>query len=153
MYNNEAVETLTEAVMDIITPKFSKYFEDRKSDITLQPEIDAIVNEIEEYEDLIDNVLVEGMPGISDEIFNHTINMGGYYFDYDKKTGAFTYSGDKEAHAKSIVWNKHSLYNGWSATDKIRTRVAAIITTMEETDFDSIVKKIEKDIDFNEFLN
>jgi hypothetical protein len=148
MYNNEAVETLTEAVMDIITPKFSKYFEDRKSDITLQPEIDAIVNEIEEYEDLIDNVLVEGMPGISE----HSISIGGHYFEYNKETGAFKYSGNIVESAKSQVWSKHNLWVGWLLEDRIKTRIAAIITTMEETDFDSIVKKIEKDIDFNEFL-
>lgn len=153
MYDNKAVKILTEAVMDILTPKFDKYIEDRRNDITLQPEIDKIIDEIENYEDLINNILAADVADLSDSMRDNTIALGGYSFDYNKETELFKYLGDIPEIAKCIVCDAHYLNYRWSVTSTMKTRVSAIITTMVETDFDSIVTKIEKDIDFNEFLN
>lgn len=152
MYDNKAVETLTEAVLDIIIPKINTFIADKKLDTTLEKEIEDVVSEIEQYEDLIDNMLLQ-IPKLSDKISDETISIGGWYFAFNKETEMFSFPDDILQAAKSKVYNKHKLYLGWESTKKIKKRIAAIITTMDDTTFENIVTKIEKDINFNDFLS
>jgi hypothetical protein len=153
MYNNEAVETLTAAVLDIILPNFKKYIETKQKDSIIEKEVADTVEEIEQYEDLIDNIFENKLPDISDNVFNHGIDIGGWYFRFNKETGSFGFQGDILDSAKEQVYRNHKLYIGWRAKDEISRRISAIITTMsDDATFDNIVAKIEKEINFDEYI-
>ena len=147
MNSKYAIETLTEAVNNIILPKFEKYVEDRKNDISLQPEVEAEVEKIEDYETLV----IDLVSNLGKD-FKNSINIGEYWFRYDPDLNTHVYANTKLESAKNTVYQKHGLVNYWQPRNGISTRVAAIITTLEETSFDEVVKIVESQIDFNEFL-
>lgn len=141
------VEKLSRAVEDIILPKFDKYIEDRKSDISLQAEIDEIVDKIDDYE-MIVNDLVEELG----KDYKDSIGFGRYWFKYDSELDTYIYDGNKLCTARGEVFNREGLYINYDTHSKIRTRIEAIITMFEETAFNEILKIVESQIDFNEFI-
>jgi hypothetical protein len=146
MTKNFEVENLTNALTDIIIPKFDKYVEERKNDISLQEQIDAIVDTIDNYEVLV-NDLVKNL-GTD---FKDNIAISGYWFKYSPELETYIYDGEILANARYKVWNKEGL-NDWTSTQNIKRRITAIVTTLEPTSFDEVVKIVESKIDFNEFI-
>jgi hypothetical protein len=141
------VENLTRALTDIIIPKFDKYHEDRQNDISLQKQIDAIVDQIDDYELLVNDLVENLEPGFKDNIA-----IGGHWFKYDPELNTYIYDGNKLNNAKYKVWNKEGLNNTWNTHNEIITRITAIVTTLEETSWDEIVKIVESKINFSEFI-
>jgi hypothetical protein len=146
MTKNFEVENLTNALTDIILPKFNKYVEDRKNDISLHEQIDAIVDQIDDYELLV-NDLVENL----ETDFKDNISIAGYWFKYSPELDTYIYDGEKLSNARYKVWNKEGL-NNWDMSRNIIRRITAIVTTLEPTSFDEVVKIVESKIDFNEFI-
>jgi len=144
------IQTLSEAVNDIILPKFKKYIEDRRNDISLQDRINAIVDKIDDYESLV-NDLVNDLG----EDFKGNIRLDEYGFEYNQELDTYVYCEDKLETAKLKIWREDGLVSDTWCDHKdrlIKNRIAAIITTLEETSFDEIVKIVESQIDFNEFI-
>lgn len=150
MYRNYQIKKLADAVNDIILPKFEQYLKDRRNDLLLQKRIDAVITKIEKLEDTLNN-------NFSDFDFSESnwmsINLGKYYFHYNKATDEIKFGDSIENFAEREVWAEEGLYNTWESTEAIRTRVLAILSTIEETSFDKVVEIVEHQIDFNEFIN
>lgn len=150
MYTKHAIHSLSESIEPIILKKFNTYFEDRQNDVSLLPKIDVIVNHIEELEDTIAEMT-------NDLSFKNGdyITLDGYSFSYTTETGDFIYSGDKLHNAKYNVLSKEKLSYDWKAKDLIKKRITSILNTIDEvnTDFDTILKLVENQIDFNEMIN
>lgn len=147
MLEKFTVNTISSAISDIIVPKFEKYVEDRRNDISLQEKIDEIVDKIDDYELLV-NSLVETL----EPNFEKDITIGSYYFHYSTDANAYVFGGNKLETAKGEVWSKNNLYTNWTHTSKIKNRIAAIVATLAETSFDEMLKVVESQIDFNEFI-
>ena len=147
MLKKFTVNTISKAISNIIVPKFEKYVEDRKNDISLQEKIDEIVDKIDDYE-----LLVNGLVETLEPNFKDSITIGNYYFYYNTDANAYVFSGNKLDTAKGEVWSKNNLYSNWTHTNNIRTRITAIVATLAETSFDEMLKIVESQIDFNEFI-
>ena len=149
MYDSKAVKTLSNAIYDKLSKELDDYIELRKSDELLKPEIEKIVNEIEFYEDLIENSFMK----ISNEnLFENTISIAGYTFKYNEEIDAFEFWMNKERSAKDKVYNIHKLYRGWYVSEQLRHLIEAIVTTLTPAPFEEIVEIVNSKIDFNELL-
>jgi phage pi2 protein 07 len=152
MYTKFAVEHIAESINAIIIPKFNKYTEDRRNDVSLQPLIDAEIKKIEEANDLVENLM--SSVEIDKDTYN-SISLNGYTFYYNNQTESWDFSSnDIAATVKSNLLYKEGLQNDWRVRDLIKDRIIAIIATVDESnDHDAILKIVEDQIDFNEFIN
>jgi hypothetical protein len=151
MYKISAVKTISESVTEVILKKFRIYIEDRKNDVSIQEEIDKEIDFIDELEDLAltisNKYSIPKRKGI-----NNYLNFAGYYFKYDENKEEFVFENDKKEYAKSKVLRDHGLSWLYPAEGSIVSRIKAIISTVEASSFDDILDYVEKNIDFNEFI-
>ena len=148
MNKNFQVNNLSEAVNNVILPKLEKYLEDRKSDISLREKIDAIVDKINDYEALVNDFVSNDL----EDGFQDTVGLGRYWFRYDPDLDTYIYTNSKVQTAENEVYGADGLWNSWSIKELIQIRIKAIITTLDTTSFDQVLKIVESQIDFNEFI-
>jgi hypothetical protein len=124
---------------------------DEQNDPKLQDEINEVISTIEDYEDLLDNI--NNLDSIvPDSLIDYTISLGGFNFKYDAESGIFKYHLNKLETAKTKVFTNHGLIKHWRSNTKLKNRIAGILTTLEESSFEELVKIVRSKIDFNEFL-
>lgn len=146
--NTNKIDNISQAISDIIIPKLEKYIEDRKNDVSLLDKIEAIVDKIDDYETLVNELVTNEL----EDNFKERIEIGGYGFTYEETLNAHIFNGNKLYRAKNDVWEQEGLDYYWRYSERINNRITAIVSTLEETSFDQIVKIVESQIDFNEFI-
>jgi hypothetical protein len=150
MYDYRTVNTLTLAVSEILIPKFHEYLKVKQNDPSLLLEVKQEIQKMEALEDLIeDKIMSLSLP---EEFYKHSISIGGFYFEYNPIVDSFQFSGDKEGYARNTVFNKHHLFIMRNTESLVKHRIAAIIATLEETSFDEVVKIVEGQLNWDEFL-
>lgn len=147
-----AVTELEEAIADIIMPKAESYYTDRKNDVVLNELIEKEIAVIEALEDLVSNITSNV------DFSNYTektngMYINGYYFMYDKSKDDFVFSGDIESYARNLVLNREGLQSEWKYRSLIRKRIKAILVTLDTQSFEDILKNVEAQLDYNEFIN
>src|SRR5665647_3554893 len=124
MYKNNEVNRLSEAIKDVILPKFTVYIEDRKNDLSVQGLIEKEVEHIEMLEDLVfdmtDNIDFS-------EFKSNNITLDNYNFKYNKELEEFEFNGDKELAAKGKILYQEGLTTSWTVSNMISRRINAIL--------------------------
>ncbi len=143
---------VSESINNVILPKFHKYFEDRQNDISLNEEIEKEIAKIEKIVDFVNDIPVDELP---EDVLENGVNfsIADLSFRYDSETESMKLHWyTPEELAKNIVLNRHNLGNSWRKEELLRERILAIVSMLDDGNFDDILKVVETNLDFNEFI-
>lgn len=143
---------VSESINNVILPKFRKYIEDRQNDISLNEEIEKEIAKIEKIIDFVNDISVDELP--EDTLENGIrFNIGDLSFGYDSETESMKLQWyTPEVLAKNTVLNRHNLSHCWSKEEALRERILAIVSMLDDGNFDDILKVVETNLDYNEFI-
>jgi|GEM_PF-6677795 len=148
----EKAYIVSESINNVILPKFCSYFEDRKNDISLNEEIEKEIAKIEKIVDFVNDIPIDELP---EDVLENEVNfsIGKLSFEYDSQTESMKLMWyTPEELAESIVLNRHNLGNKWEKEELLKKRILAIVSMLDEGNFDDILKIVETNLDYNEFM-
>lgn len=143
---------VSESINNVILPKFHKYFTDRQNDISLNEEIEKEIAKIEKIVDFVNDIPVDELP---EDVLENGVNfsIADLSFRYNSETESMKLQWyTPEELAKNIVLNRHNLGNSWRKEELLRERILAIVSMLDDGNFDDILKVVETNLDFNEFI-
>lgn len=140
----------TEAIKNIILPKFDNFMEDLRNSKEVQKEIAEEIKKIEALEDILSNAELDVHLNENSSL---GIWMNDYNFAYNKDSGLVKIDGGTKYNAERKVYGKHNLYTDWMKRELLNTRIEAIVSLLDPMAFEDILTVVESQIDFKEFLN
>lgn len=140
----------TEAIKNIILPKFDNFIEELRNSKEVQKEIAEEIKKIEALEDIISNAELDVHLN-EDSLLG--IWMNDYNFAYNKDSGLVKIYGGTKYNAEQKVYRKYNLYPDWMKKELLNTRIEAIVSLLDPMAFKDILTVVESQIDFKEFLN
>ena len=149
-FTKEAVNNL----VDYLKNELFDSFKDLKNEYLETEEYKQLVSEQEDklldYEDLA-NEMAELVKD-EENLKKLTINIDDFYFVKDKEKGYMKMNGD--IHTAAVIRvNTDKLLFDWNAEIELRTKLRAIISTLDDTtSFDKVVEIVNSKIDLKELL-
>jgi len=140
----------TEAIKNIILPKFDNFMKELRDSKEVQKEVAEEIKKIEALEDVLSNAELD--VHLNEDSYLE-IWMNGYSFSYHKDSGLVKVSGGAKNNAERRIYEKHNFYSDWIKGGLLNTRIEAIVSLLDPMAFEDILTVVESQIDFKEFIN